>query len=99
MQVQVLNKSSWQQVAAFQWLTGWPQENLMDPLHGPTLMVPPFYASAAHHELEAAERPAPHSEPTHCKTLSCGTQATDCSARRCGTGHTYIICATQRVHP
>ncbi|KAL3144063.1 adenylate kinase [Trebouxia sp. C0010 RCD-2024] len=31
---QVLDMSLWHQVAAFQWLTGWPQENLMDPMHG-----------------------------------------------------------------
>ncbi|KAA6419035.1 MAG: guanylate kinase, partial [Trebouxia sp. A1-2] len=35
---QVLDRPSWHQVAAFQWLTGWPQENLMDPLHGPSIM-------------------------------------------------------------
>lgn len=37
--LQVLDKSLWQQVAAFQWLTGWPQENLTDPLHGPSIAV------------------------------------------------------------
>lgn len=31
--------SLWHQVAAFQWLTGWPQENLMDPMHGLTVAV------------------------------------------------------------
>ncbi|KAL0028975.1 hypothetical protein WJX77_009213 [Trebouxia sp. C0004] len=35
---QVLDRPSWHQVAAFQWLTGWPQENLIDPLHGSSLM-------------------------------------------------------------
>ena len=38
-ELQVLGMSSWHQVAAFQWLTGWPQENLLNPLHGSILGV------------------------------------------------------------
>ena len=37
--VQVLETDKWHEVSAFQWLTGWPQENLLDPLHGPSLTV------------------------------------------------------------
>lgn len=37
--MQVLDTDKWHEVSAFQWLTGWPQENLLDPLHGPSLMV------------------------------------------------------------
>ena len=37
--MQVLDIDKWHEVSAFQWLTGWPQENLLDPLHGPSLTV------------------------------------------------------------
>ena len=39
MVVQVLEIDKWHEVSAFQWLTGWPQENLLDALHGPALTV------------------------------------------------------------
>lgn len=45
MAVQVLEIDKWHEVSAFQWLTGWPQENLLDALHGPALTVSSRYTS------------------------------------------------------
>lgn len=60
--MQVLEIDKWHEVSAFQWLTGWPQENLLDPLHGPSLTVSPLSCqctSAWSHGAAALPDPVP----------------------------------------
>ena len=55
LHIQVLDMPFWHLISAFSWLTGWTQENLLDPQHGPSLAVMPKFTCLCPSQLESIQ--------------------------------------------